>query len=133
MNSRSFEYENPNELVRRVDLATHKNDLESIYIYYANPIDVSFGRLESMLGQSKNFGGPVGKLDLAIERSAFAVSNISPGEPRRTGPPPITSYGFKPERWGDRNAYKGDVMISCNITENNLKRVDWIRYQRYKA
>jgi hypothetical protein len=124
-------YPKQNDLIRDIELDTDPVELTSIYIRYDRLVQVSLGRLEGLFGGSKNFGGQVGRLYSDRFLSTIQASNIDPSGPVRHGPPPITSYGFFPKP-RNKNVYDGDILISANITEDNIKKVDMIRFQRHK-
>ena len=128
-------YPKQNDLVREVRLALHKDLLEEIYIYYVKPIDISFRRLESLFGRSRNYGGPVGKI--SAPGPMALLSNIDPSKPRPSGPY-YSGFGFEAtHKRSDGSTVDGLITVSADDTSTSIvwgtKKVDWMRFSKFEA
>lgn len=119
-----------NELIREIELGTSKGELSSMYIYYQDAIEVSLRRLESLLGTAKRYDNHmVGKADLVQSDSIAALTNRMPNSPPDNRPP-TSSFGFYPAEPLTPNSLKGSLLIRSEHSDANLKRVNFLRYER---
>jgi len=100
--------------------------LSTIDIRYKQPIDVSLKSVELAIGVSKEFNnillGRLGRPKMKI------VSNTA--RPVRHGPPQRSLYLLSPEGPLSAGALKGQLRMESNPTENNVKKVISLSYDR---
>lgn len=73
-------YPKQSDLVGNVQIDAHNGDVDGLSVDYERPFAVSFGRLDYLFGEPKNYGGPVGFLS-PLSALAFQAANRGPNSP----------------------------------------------------
>ena len=126
-------YPKQNELISSVRIDTHKGEIDELYIDYVRPFPVSFGRLDYLFGEPRNYGGPVGYLSGASTLAFQALANRGPNSPRG---PYFMSFGYSAKhQLSDGRLVKGRITVSADgdykTDSGGMRNVQMIEYTKY--